>query len=127
MAMHSPRTVQYDSSGGTTSTSPTLARIAPPVLSSAYDYGTPRKMTRAFLRTNGVQRGLGIFSNMKPDGCFQNSYSASLCPYTHDASKITGSPVVESVPVVPLCTSIGMRMSHGPVDVPIIRRAAGQV
>ena len=63
--MHSPRTVQYDSGGGTTSTSPTLARIAPPVLTSAYDYGTPRKMTRAFLRTSGVQRGLGIFSKYK--------------------------------------------------------------
>jgi hypothetical protein len=72
MAMHSPRTVQYDSGGGTTSTSLTLARIAPPVLSSAYDHGTPRKTTQAFLRTSGVQQGLEIFSNMKHDRYFQN-------------------------------------------------------
>ena len=80
IAMHSPRIVQHDSGGETISTNPTLARIAPPVLSSAYNHGTPRKMTRAFLRTSGVQRGLGNFSNMKCDGCFQDTYSASLCP-----------------------------------------------
>lgn len=38
-------------------------------------------------------------------------YSASLCPYKDDGSNMTGSPVVVSVPVFPLCNAISLSIS----------------
>jgi len=51
--------------------------------------------------------GKAMDVSSKRDGACASeiTYSASLCPYKDDGSNMTGSPVVVSVPVFPLCTS----------------------
>ena len=60
VSMHSPRITQRGLGSGTVRTDPSAARSVPQAPFSACACGTPRKTTRAFLRTGEVQQDYGI-------------------------------------------------------------------